>query len=418
MQATSDLILIVEEDPKSVAMLKGVADHLGSDFVEAESTHALHQILSIRRPSVAILAIDMPGGKGLAAIRALAEHGAHPATVFIGSVDERVFASARRAGTSHGLTVVGCCTRPVDERRLERLLIGHVCALPHPSREELEIALSQRDLSLRYQPKIALAGGSPRIQGVEALVRWEHPHRGTLQPRHFLDAFEHYGLMTQLTDIVIQDAIRQAGDWQRRGYGLEMVVNLSLRLIQDIDFPARLAAVLCEHNVPPGGLVLDITEASLTEDRDLMFEVFTRLRILGVGISLDNFGTGSSSLIDLYRMPFSEIKVDASLISEVASEREAQLIVRGIADLAHSLDIAVCAAGVESRASLEFLLAANFDSAQGRLFCGPVKPADVEKLVSTWPGAALASTGSWRAPPQKSDEELTPTRKIRALRIG
>jgi len=418
MRATSDLILIVEQDPKSFAILHSIADHLGSDFVRAESTDALHEILSIRRPSVAILALDLPDGKGLAAIRALAEHGVHPVTVFTGSVDERVFASARRAATSQGLTVVGCCRRPIDERRLEGLLISHVRALPPASREELEIALSQRDLSLRYQPKISLAGGSPRIQGVEALVRWEHPHRGTLQPRHFLDAFERYGLMTHLTDIVIQDAIRQAGDWQQRGYALEMVVNLSLRLVQDRDFPARLAAALCEHNVPPQRLVLDITEGTLTEDRDLMFEVFTRLRILGVGISLDNFGTGSSSLIDLYRMPFSEIKVDSSLIGEVAYEREAQLIVRGIADLAHSLNIAVCAAGVESRASLEFLLAAKFDSAQGRLFCGPVKAVDVEKLVSTWPDAALASTGSWCAPPQKSDEELTATRKVRALRTS
>lgn len=418
MQATSDLILIVEDDPKSCAMLRGIADHLGSHFVEAESTDALHQILSIRRPSVAVLALDLQGGNGLAAIRALADHGVRPATVFIGSVDERVFASARRAATSQGLVVVGCCRRPIDERRLERLLISYVRALPPPSQEELETALSQGDLSLRYQPKISLAGGKPRVQGVEALVRWEHPHRGTLQPRHFLPAFERYGLMTQLTDIVIQDAIRQAGDWQRRGYTLEMVVNLSLRLVQDRDFPARLADTLSEYNVPPRGLVLDITEASLTEDRDLMFDVFTRLRILGVGISLDNFGTGSSSLIDLYRMPFSEIKVDSTLIGEAAYEREAQLIIRGIANLAHSLDIAVCAAGVESRASLEFLLAANFDSAQGRLFCGPVGPADVEKLVSTWPGAALASTGSWSAPPQSSDEELTLTRKIRALRIG
>ena len=142
-----------------------------------------------------------------------------------------------------------------------------------------------------------------------------------------------------------------------------------------------------------------------------------RLRILGMGLSLDNFGTGLSSLTDLYRMPFSEIKVDSALIREAAHEREAQIIVKAIADLAHALGLSVCAEGVESRAILEFVLATQFDTAQGRLFCGPADPADVEKLLTNWPAAVLPGIGTWQAPAMASEEEPSATRRLRALRM-
>src|SRR3984957_16102893 len=143
-----------------------------------------------------------------------------------------------------------------------------------------------------------------------------------------------------------------------------MVVNLSPKLVTDREFPERVAVLLRENEVPPQQLVLDVTEASSLDARDLMLDVFTRLRILGVGLSLDNFGTGVSSLTELYQMPFSEIKVDRALIADVAREREAMLIVQAIANLAHTMEIEVCAGGIESRELLEFVRSAGFDTAQ------------------------------------------------------
>ncbi len=163
--------------------------------------------------------------------------------------------------------------------------------------------------------------------------------------------------------------------------------------------------------------MLDLTEATGGDDRDLLIDVFTRLRILGMGLSLDNFGTGLSSLTDLYRMPFSEIKVDSALIREAAHEREAQIIVKAIADLAHALGLSVCAEGVESRAILEFVLATHFDSAQGRLFCGPADASDIERFLTHWPEAALPGIGTWQAPAMASEEEPSATRRIRALNM-
>lgn len=417
MRVLNDLALIVERDPDSLIGLRSILEQLGCERIEADSARELVDILALRTPTIAIISLDSSNADGIAVLKLLAAQGLRPGTIFIGSVPERVLASARRAAWSMGIPVVGACGRPLDLLRIEQLVLGQLRAMPLPPREELEQALAEHELILKYQPKVCLAGQRPSVSGAEALVRWQHPRRGVLQPRHFLEAFEHHGLAARLTDFVMTEAIRQAGIWRAHGHVLELVVNLSPRLVRDRAFPDRLLAILNEQEVPAGQVTLDVTEAGSGDDRDLLIDVFTRLRISGVGLSLDNFGTGLSSLTDLYRMPFSEIKVDSALIGEAAHEREAQLIVKAIADLAHVLDLKVCAEGVESRAILEFVLATGFDSAQGRLFCGPADADDVEKLVVNWPGAALSITGSWQPPAMVSEEEPTATRKLRALHL-
>jgi EAL domain-containing protein (putative c-di-GMP-specific phosphodiesterase class I) len=415
--AVIDLALVVERDADSLAVLRAVLDQLGCERIEADTAVEVSGILAIRSPTLALIALDTVKADGLAALKLLAAQGLRPATILIGSVPDRVLASARRAASSMGIPVVGACARPLNEARLEQLILSHIAAMPLPSREELEHALSEQELLLKYQPKVSLTDGRPRVCGAEALVRWQHPRRGILQPRHFLSAFENYGLAVALTDFVMTEAIRQAGLWRARGFDLELVINLTPRLVRDRAFPERMQSVLNENNVPPDRVVLDVTEANSGDDRDLLIDVFTRLRILGMGLALDNFGTGLSSLTDLYRMPFSEIKVDSALIREAANERDAQIIVKAIADLAHALGLNVCAEGVESRAVLEFVLATHFDSAQGRLFCGPADASDVEKFVTEWSGAALPGIGTWQAPAMTSEEEPSATRMLRALNM-
>jgi hypothetical protein len=152
---------------------------------------------------------------------------------------------------------------------------------------------------------------------------------------------------------------------------------------------------LTASSAPPATFLVGSIDAAV--DKDLMLDVFTRLRILGVGISLDNFGTGLSSLTELYRMPYSEIKVDHALMADVTREPDAMLIERAIADLAHTLKLAVCAEGIENRQMLEFARSSGFDSAQGRFFSGPVPASEIEHVVHTWPSFGPAATGTWRA---------------------
>ena len=392
----NDLLLILDKDPQSLSALRRVAESLGCDCAEADSADGLEEILSTRHPTIAILAVDGLDVDGAAMRRVLAREVAQPATLLIGAVHARVLAGARRTAETQGLRVIGVATRPLDTAAIELLLMPHLKNAPPIALGELERALTEHELILEYLPKIDIRNDEKKMQGVEALVRWQHPRRGLLYPRHFLGPIEDHHLMARLTDFVMTEAVRQAGQWRALGLPLEMVVNLSPKLITDREFPERIAVLLRESEVPAQQLVFDVTESSSIEARDLMLDVFTRLRILGVGLTLDNFGTGVSSLTELYRLPFSEIKVDQSLMADVVRVREAMLIVQAIANLAHTLELVVCAGGIESRDMFEFARSAGFDTAQGRFFSGPVKPAEIERLVGTWPCAEATGTGRWR----------------------
>src|SRR6202011_1727362 len=287
----NDLILIVDKDPKSLCALRRVTESLGCDCVEADSADGLQEILSTCHPTIAILAVDGLDVDGPAIRRVLAHDVAQPATLLIGAVHARVLAGARRTAETQGLRVIGVATRPLDSVAIELLLMPYLKNAPPIALGELERALTQHELILEYLPKIDIRTDELKMRGVEALVRWQHPRRGLLYPRHFLGPMEDHHLMARLTHFVLTEAVRQAGQWRALGLPLEMVVNLSPKLITDREFPERIAVLLRESEVPAQQLVFDVTESSSIEARDLMLDVFTRLRILVVGLTLYNFCT-------------------------------------------------------------------------------------------------------------------------------
>jgi EAL domain-containing protein (putative c-di-GMP-specific phosphodiesterase class I) len=418
MQASSDLLLILEQEPEARAALCAMAERLGCDHIEPETTDALHDVLALRRPTVVVLAVDRTDSDCLALMNILAHHHVRPSTLLVGVSTARVMASIKRAAEARGLMVIGTVPRPLQIAQVEEILTLQLAVAPPVPRAELEQALSESELRLVYQPKLAITASTVKIQGAEALVRWEHPRRGLLQPRHFLNAVEQYGLMAPLTDFVMTEAVRQASQWRSAGLPLDITVNLSTELVQDRGFPGRLAVLLQEYDFPARHLVLDVTEAINPAVQHLLHDVFTRLRILGVGLSLDNFGTGQSSLTCLYRMPFSEIKVDHTLIADVPREREARVIVKAIVTLAHGLGLTVCAEGVETAQMLEFVRGAGFDTAQGRFFSEPVVAAEIEDIVRAWPTAGPAGTGSWRVAKSRDFDATTTIQRALTSRLA
>lgn len=416
-QPAADLMLICETDPASVATLQNVADRLGCDRIEISNPAQLDELLTVRRPTLAAIAMDSLQTDGLALLQVLARHDVRPATLLIGSQDLRVLTGVQRVAEARGLPVVGTRTRSLDEADVERLLLAHVHAPLPIARAELERAFAEHEFLLQYQPKVSLGADGMRVVGVEALVRWQHPRRGQLLPRHFLAAVESHGLMMQLTDVVITEAVRQAGTWNAQGLNLQVAINLSSRLVKDRAFPDRLAALLREYELAPAQVLLDVTETAGAQNHDLIQDVFMRLRVLGVGLSLDNFGTGLSSLSELYRMPFSEIKIDRQLLEDATHDGDAELIVRSIVSLAHGLRLTVCAEGVETARGLEFIRAAGFDSAQGRLFWDPAPPREIEQLMADMPQSHAAGTGMWRALRRRSGRSLAGMNPERAAPV-
>jgi diguanylate cyclase (GGDEF)-like protein len=237
----------------------------------------------------------------------------------------------------------------------------------------LRLALSNDELELHYQPKARLADGS--VSGVEALVRWRHPVRGLVPPDDFIPVAEQSGLMHRLTDAVIDMALRQVGEWSELGLHVPIAVNVSFRDLLDDQFADRLARRLHDQALPPGLITLEITERVLTSDMDRARRTLDALRALGVRLSLDDFGTGWSSLRLLRELPVSEIKIDRSFVSRVSVDDEDATVVRALVGLAHGLGLGVVAEGIETPVTWSTIAALGCDAAQGWHIARPM-PAD------------------------------------------
>ncbi|MDY7544315.1 putative bifunctional diguanylate cyclase/phosphodiesterase [Cryobacterium sp. 5B3] len=253
--------------------------------------------------------------------------------------------------------------------------------------EELRLALVDDQLVMHYQPKIDLKTGD--VCGVEALVRWNHPTRGLLQPDDFLGLVEESGLMHAMTEIVLHQALDQAASWSAQGRTLTMAVNMSPSSLIDTVLPERISAMLSSRGLSPAMLVLEITEDFLLSDRERARSILTRLQATGIRISIDDFGTGYSSLAYLRDLPIDELKLDKSFIIPMKDDPRATALVVSTIDLAHSLGLRMVAEGVEDTTAYSELIGYGCDVAQGFLLSHPVPAAELEDWL-----AARALDGS------------------------
>jgi diguanylate cyclase len=238
---------------------------------------------------------------------------------------------------------------------------------------ELRRALDGGELVVHYQPKLDLQRGD--VIGVEALVRWAHPHEGLLAPEDFIPMAEQTQLITALTARVLEQALEQTALWRAEGITLDLTVNVSARDLLDPGFPALVEELLGRHGVPATTLELDVTERAILEDPQETGQALRRLGALGVRIVLDDFGTGHSSLGRLRDLPFAQLKIDRSFIGGIQADDRDLQITRSAIDLGHSLDIVVVAEGLESPADWHRLAALGCDAAQGYALSHPL-PAD------------------------------------------
>ncbi len=246
---------------------------------------------------------------------------------------------------------------------------------------ELRHAIGHDELVLHFQPKIDLRVG--KTIGVEALVRWRHPKRGLIPPDQFIPAAEDTELIRPLTRWVLNRTLRQCRLWMESGLDIGVAVNLSGRSLLDADLPATTKELLDTWRVEPISLIVDLTEDGITAAPAI--ETLTHFGAIGIGLALDNFGTGFSSLAHLKRLPFREIKIDRSFIAGMSRE-EGVSTVRPMVDLGHTMGLKVVAEGVEDRETLDGLLDLGCDSAQGFYLCAPIIATDLAVWMrqSTW----------------------------------
>jgi diguanylate cyclase (GGDEF)-like protein len=262
----------------------------------------------------------------------------------------------------------------------------------------LRHALARDELVLHYQPKVRLSDGT--VSGVEALVRWQHPQRGLLQPTDFLPAAEQSGLIEPLTAWVLRQALGDHAGWTAIGQTWTVAVNVSARNLETPGFPQVVAGLLADTGVPAGQLLLEVTETALAGDVATAARTVVELTQLGVGIAIDDFGIGYTSLSQLRSLPVSEVKIDRAFVSYLDEDPQNQAIVRSVIALAHGLGCQVTAEGVETPQVAEWLAAAGCDEAQGYLFSRPVPWPSLSQLVTEvgrGSGASAARPNSGRA---------------------
>ena len=258
---------------------------------------------------------------------------------------------------------------------------------------QIRPALENQEFVLYYQPKMDLSTG--RVNGVEALIRWQHPERGLILPDEFIPLVERTVLVRPLTLYVLNEALRQWHIWAAGGYDLVIAVNLSARSLLDVTLPDHVAQMLRRWDVPPDRLTLELTESSLMADSVRSMAVLHRLSAVGVSLSVDDFGTGYSSLSHLKRLPIHEIKVDRSFVTNMKNDPNDALIVRATVDLGRNLGLRVVAEGVEDPQTWSELMAMGCDLAQGYYLGRPMP----EVAVTRW----LADFGTRAAEPPTLD---------------
>jgi EAL domain-containing protein (putative c-di-GMP-specific phosphodiesterase class I) len=248
--------------------------------------------------------------------------------------------------------------------------------------QELRQGLAREEFDLFYQPVVAL--GSGEVIGLEALLRWQHPKRGTLDPAEFIAVAEESGLIEPIGDWVQETACRQALAWQERRPDerpLDVSVNLSARQVAHRDLAASVADVLERTGLDPIHLRLEVTESVLVEESANASSTLTALSDLGVRLVLDDFGTGYSSLSYLNRFPFDALKIDRSFIEGLGIEQERSAIVEAVIGMARALSLDVIAEGVENQTQVAELLRLGCDFAQGHLFSRPLPAAKIDSLM-------------------------------------
>lgn len=251
----------------------------------------------------------------------------------------------------------------------------------------LQLAAERHELFLLYQPKIDLRTGA--LAGVEALLRWQSPAFGLMEPTEFIPIAERSGAIDSLTEWGLREALRQWVGWREQGFKVNIAFNISALTLRDVHFPDFLQRLCQMEGMPCEELTLEVTEGA-TQHAVRLLDTLTRFRIKGMGLALDDFGTGYSSLLQLRRLPFTELKIDCCFIKDAATDTEACLIVKSIIDLAHGLGLTATAEGVEDEETFDLLMALGCDRAQGFLMAKPMRPVELVPWI-------LASQGHWRA---------------------
>ena len=332
-----------------------------------------------------VLDLRMPAMDGITFVRHLAAASYRGKLIFCSGQNDQMLSAAQQIAENQGLSVLGSLPKPASLEAVNALLTSAQSKTPPPatavSRDDIVRALSGGEFVNHYQPKVALS--DRRFHSVEVLLRWVKGTQ-TISPEIFIPVAEQEGLIESLTQGVIDRAFADLAGWSRQGLNLQLSINLSTAGLNDLELPEQLLGYCESAGVEPENITLELTESKILDPASRGLDILSRLRLQGFNLSIDDFGTGHSSLAQLRQVPFNELKIDRSFVAGVTERSSLQAIVNSSVQLATGLDMTIVAEGVESKADWDYVAAAGCHLAQGFYIAKPMPGQAIPVWAELW----------------------------------
>ncbi|KIO48903.1 EAL domain-containing protein [Nitrosospira sp. NpAV] len=386
-------ILVLDDESFMLKLLNRILSNLGFTSVTLcdSGRVALDRIGDLdSQPNLILLDLNMPEMDGIEFVRHLVGRHYTGSLILVSGDDERILQTAEKLVQAHKIQILGHLHKPVKPETLSALLEkwtppstgGPGITKKAYGADELRTAIDNGELVNYYQPKVAVANGE--VVGVETLVRWRHPVDGIVFPDQFIGVAEAFGLIDDLTQMVFASAVTQAKAWQQAGLTLRVAVNVSMDNLASLSFLNFVTELTAKTGVAPQDMVLEVTESRLMLDTRAPLEILTRLRLKRFRLSIDDFGTGHSSLAQLRDIPFDELKIDQGFVHRAWADETLRAMYDASLSLARQLGMEVVAEGVEDRNDWDLLYRTGCDLAQGTFMSRPMLAADLPAWIESW----------------------------------
>jgi len=363
------------------------------NILEADSGTGAIDLLSTHSPPIDVVFCDlmMPDMDGVQFVRHASALTTPPSIIFVSSADASLMQTAEETAKARGLRVLGTIQKPIMPDSVRRVLLrlgdrrhgNSACSSIRIEAKDIKNGIEANEFLLHFQPKVSVSSGE--LTGYESLVRWSHPAIGMIPPGSFISSAEKTGQIGALTDHITNLALRQLSAWAESGFQTKVSINLSAFMLVDLGLPDRLSSEVECLGIDPQSVILEITESGLFQNPANTMEILARLHMKGFHLSIDDFGTGFSSMEQLRRVPFREMKIDGAFVRGAAENVKARAILESSANLGRALHMTVVAEGAETKEDWNVLREAGIDIVQGYLFGKPMPAADARDWACAFP---------------------------------
>lgn len=375
-------LLIIDDDPSICELISVVAKNCDYEVVATMSSKDFQQQYHEFNPSLLMMDLELnqKDTDGIQLLRFLADEDCKLPIILMTGAHEKILSSALHLGKTHGLLMEKTLQKP-----FRMIDVANILNSLGPPAETLPNAAIQKDLKIEdfmllYQPKIYMK--TEQLIGAEVIIKHKDIDNEKLSNQSYLAHAEKSEKIKSFTLWMIKQSLQQLAQWQRI-YDFTIAVNVSAKVLDDLTFPDTLFDLVKENRIPPSKILLEISESNVMNKPKIIMDILVRLRLKGFNLSLDDFGMGSSSLVELYQMPFNEIKINKSFIKNIDHDNEAQIITHAIIDLGHNLGLSIVADGVDNKKAWDMLYKFNCDAVQGSFICPPLNPEKFNQLLKT-----------------------------------